>query len=354
MIDTWYLNHLVCPVDRTPLSLRDDGLISQAGRRYPIVEGIPVMLVEEAEQTIGVAYASLARAQGESLIDHKVAHLHLESLGISDKEKEELIELSRSGLSKIDPVVAFMVGATSGYTYKHLIGRLTDYPIPDLRLPVSTGVSLLDLGCNWGRWSIAAARKGYAVVGIDPSLGAVMAARRVAEALGLSNRYVVADARFLPFREAQFGVVFSYSVLQHLSKSDVQQVLQEVRRVLQANGRSLIQMPNWLGVRSLYHLFLRGFAKPRSFDVRYWSVSELKQVFEREIGPSEVSVDCYFGLGLQKSDQHLMPSTLRLAIEVSERLRLVSRKFGALTYLADSLYVRSLKSNYSSQPVTPV
>jgi cyclopropane fatty-acyl-phospholipid synthase-like methyltransferase len=40
------------------------------------------------------------------------------------------------------------------------------------------GKLLLDIGCSWGRWSISAARNGWCVVGIDPSLGAIMAARR--------------------------------------------------------------------------------------------------------------------------------------------------------------------------------
>ena len=66
-----------------------------------------------------------------------------------------------------------------------------------------------------GRWSIAAARKGFSVVGIDPSLGAVMAARRIAKELNLDIKYLVADGRFLPFRERQFKVAYSYSVLQH-------------------------------------------------------------------------------------------------------------------------------------------
>jgi len=75
-----------------------------------------------------------------------------------------------------------IIGATSGSSYKHLIGnpKLSEYPIPEISLPSASGALLLDLGCNWGRWSISAARNGYSVVGLDPSLGAVLAARRIA------------------------------------------------------------------------------------------------------------------------------------------------------------------------------
>jgi SAM-dependent methyltransferase len=74
------------------------------------------------------------------------------------------------------------------------------HPIPDIRLPQGQAKLLLDVGCSWGRWSIAARRKGYSPVGLDPSLGAVLAARRIADSLGLAFYGVVGDARILPFR----------------------------------------------------------------------------------------------------------------------------------------------------------
>lgn len=55
-IDPWLLSILVCPVTRT--SLRHDvaaaELISEAaGLAYPIRDGVPVMLVEEARPIAG-------------------------------------------------------------------------------------------------------------------------------------------------------------------------------------------------------------------------------------------------------------------------------------------------------------
>jgi uncharacterized protein YbaR (Trm112 family) len=72
-IDPKLLEILVCPVDKTPLEVIklpeaicarlvekyrehfkdeepvvEDGLVSPAGRVYPVVSGIPVMLVEDA------------------------------------------------------------------------------------------------------------------------------------------------------------------------------------------------------------------------------------------------------------------------------------------------------------------
>jgi len=50
-IDPWLLERLVCPLTRTPLRYdRQAGeLVSlAAGLAYPIRDGVPVMLVEEA------------------------------------------------------------------------------------------------------------------------------------------------------------------------------------------------------------------------------------------------------------------------------------------------------------------
>lgn len=52
-IDPWLLSILVCPMTRTPLRYDGDAqeLISDAaGLAYPIRDGVPVMLVEQARQ----------------------------------------------------------------------------------------------------------------------------------------------------------------------------------------------------------------------------------------------------------------------------------------------------------------
>lgn len=344
-MDDWYLENLVCPVDKTPLHFDPSHqmLVSEKGRRFPVVDGIPVMLVEEVEQTHDAASSSLEDAHNRRE-DDTDDPFYLATLGISAAQRADLASPAKSPTSAVDPVVAYLVGATNGNAYRDLVGKLQEYPIPDIRLPTACGAPLLDVGCNWGRWSVSAAKKGYAVTGIDPQLGAVMAARRVARQLNLEIRYVVGDARFLPFRDATFENVFSYSVLQHLDKSNAEKALGEVARVLETHGQSLIQMPNWLGTRSLYHQARRGFRAAKNFEVRYWTLSELRRTFERTIGRSSVSVDCYFGLGLQPSDRHLMSPLPRLATDVSDKLRLASEQVHLLKHLADSVYIHSQKA----------
>lgn len=50
MIDPKLLEILACPVCKTEVKLEGERLVCvKCGRRYPIRDGIPVMLVEEAE-----------------------------------------------------------------------------------------------------------------------------------------------------------------------------------------------------------------------------------------------------------------------------------------------------------------
>ena len=185
-LDPWYLSNLRCPLDHSTLSLDGTNLVSATGRRYPVVDGLPVMLIAEEEQTMGTARASIERAHGNAdVIDQRAPDYYLETLGISDEEKVRLAELATRHLGRIDPAVSILVCGTSGSAYAHLQGDtlLADYPIPRIGLPPGNGRTLLDIGCNWGRWCIAASRAGYRAIGIDPSLGAAMAARRVAQGL---------------------------------------------------------------------------------------------------------------------------------------------------------------------------
>jgi SAM-dependent methyltransferase len=237
-IDSWYVENLVCPRDHSRLILENDKLHCLNDQHgYPLVEGIPVMLLDDKEQTMELVYNSIRRAKGE-LVDLRSPDLYLESIGGSEEEKT--LAVSLVGKTKIDPIVSVIIGATSGNLYKAMIGKLESYPIPELRLENGHGKRLLDMGCNWGRWSIAAYKLGYQVVGIDPSLGAIMAARRVSNSMGCDIKYVVADGRFLPFNNKYFDVVFSYSVLQHLDRRNVELCLEEISRLLKNEGYSFI------------------------------------------------------------------------------------------------------------------
>lgn len=340
-MDQWLIKNLVCPRHKADLVFDASSLSCPRGCRYPVVDGIPVMLLPDAEQTMDLADASM----GLSQTANTDGGLYLDSLGVSAEQKQGILDLARKPHTGIDPVVSYLVGATNGIAYKSLVGKLCEYPIPDLRLAAASGARFLDVGCSWGRWSIAAARKGYQAVGIDPSLGAVMAARRVSRALGVNAVFIVGDARYLPIRTAAVDQVFSYSVLQHFSRTDASLAATEVGRVLKDAGSSLVQMPTKFGLRCLYHQARRGFSEGSGFAVRYWSIPALKRLFSSSIGKTRFTVDCFFGIGLQYSDIRLMPFGLKALVVASEMLRELSELFRPLVYLADSVYVSSTKDS---------
>jgi SAM-dependent methyltransferase len=275
------------------------------------------MLLEEAEATLAVCAKSIQQAQ-------QTAPPRVDSW---------------SDMSAVDPFVQNEIVGTNGNLYRHLVGTLPRYPIPVLRLPEAAGEIFLDIGCNWGRWCVAAARKGYRVIGIDPSLDAILAARRVAQQLGVTAHFLVADARFLPFRAGSFEVVFSYSVLQHFSESNVELVLTQIARVLKPPGICLVQMAGRYGVRNLLIQSRRGFRAPTKFEVRYWPPSALKRVFADRIGAVNIAVDGFFSLNSQPSDLDLLPWHYRLLVKISEGLRRISESQSWLVNLADSLYI---------------
>jgi SAM-dependent methyltransferase len=305
-----------------------------------MVHGVPILLVEGSDSTLWVMDRTRELTGAGSEDEYLV-----QTLGCSDEERDtvqRLLDEKRDW--PIDPVVNYMVCATNGILYGGLVGKLERYPIPELRLPPGDGKTFLDIGCNWGRWCVAAARKGYQPIGIDPSVGAVLAAQRVCRQLGVSARFAVADARRLPFAHGVVDCVFSYSVLQHFSRKDARESFVEIGRVLRNGGAFLIQMPNRWGVRCLQHQARRRFREGEGFEVRYWGLRALRELTEASIGPLRFEVDGFFGLGIQGMDRELMPTRYRAVIAASDFLQTVSRKVPFLTRIADSVYLRGVKS----------
>ena len=335
-IDSRLLAILACPRCHAGLDANGQGLRCAAGHEYPVADGVPVFLLPETEQTIGVASASYRAGQNGA-----GGPLYVETLGLTDRERALVERDFDGGGRSVDPVIAYLVGATSGLGYAKLIGNLSYYPIPRIPLEPGRGRLLLDIGCNWGRWSVSAARNGWRVVGLDPSLGALMAARR---AFGDEHEamFVCGDARFLPFKSAVFQQAFSYSVFQHFSEANAELALGEIGRVLCLGGHAKIQMAHRGGLRSAYVRRRRRHISG-VFDVRYWSLLQMRQVFDRTIGPSKIAAEAFGGLGLLKEDWRSVSARAKLLILASECSKTLACFFAPLTRLADSVYVVSQK-----------
>lgn len=127
-----------------------------------------------------------------------------------------------------------------------------DKYIASLKLP---GKKVLDVGCGVGAVVQALIREGVDGYGIDPCEPAIVQARQGC------GTFCVGEAIALPFEDAFFDAVGSFTVLEHVEDPDT--MLREMVRVLKPGGRIVIACPNFLRVVGLeaHHWHNRGAAR---------------------------------------------------------------------------------------------
>jgi SAM-dependent methyltransferase/uncharacterized protein YbaR (Trm112 family) len=317
---------LACPLHRTPLMHKDSQLLCESGCEYPVLDGIPFLLPAGVDQTDDDMFR--------------------ESFACAEKLKARRGDAGPATAPEggIDPRVQEYVAHTNSTLYKSVVGRLKAYPIPDFPMRASSpSAVLLDVGCGWGRWCCAAARAGFIPVGIDPSLPHLLAAQRVAKQLGHEAYFVVADSRYLPFLPGTFDAAFSFSVLQHFSRADVEHTLRSLAPAMKPGATSKLHILNWLGLRSLQVQLRRGFREgDRQFDTRYWSLPDALQIFRSVLGASRshIEVDGFF-VQARYEDRKLLTPANRLILDLSRLLTALSRAVPPLARFADNVFIVS-------------
>lgn len=98
----------------------------------------------------------------------------------------------------------------------------------------------LDLGCGTGRAFAPLAGAGYRVLGIDPMPRAVTAAQRRAAPENLPAWPLQGSAARLPLADGTIRFLFAVGTLYHLSARELAAALEEVCRVLHAQGRAVL------------------------------------------------------------------------------------------------------------------
>lgn len=99
------------------------------------------------------------------------------------------------------------------------------------------GGAVLDVGCGSGLFFPRAAGRVETVVGVDVSRMLLLKAKTHATQFG-NVQLVQADADHLPFKDASFSMVFSFTVLQNMPKP--QQSLRESKRVAKTEGALVV------------------------------------------------------------------------------------------------------------------
>ena len=323
-IDQWYLDNLVCPIDKSPVICENNQLhCLENSHSYSIFRGIPIMLVDKYQKT---------------------NNLHgLRSINIVDgREKLRFDFKSELKIGEIDPLVKNIIAETNSNFYAQASGKLKTYTIPDFPLSTKNKNLLLDIGCGWGRWCISANKSGFNTVGIDSCVESIMSAIRISKQLNIKSKYVVGDAKFLPFKKNLFDNCFSFSVFQHFIKEDVKKILDEINFTLKFEGICKIHMLNLYGLRSLSMLIKNFFKKHVYFQTDYWSPNDLINLFNNKIGDSKIIYISFFTQA-QYKDYYLFKPMHKLIFKISTVLNFIALKITFLRYFADNVYVISKK-----------
>lgn len=104
------------------------------------------------------------------------------------------------------------------------------------RMGVSIDGRIMDCGCGGGGMPLSLAEHAQFVVGIDPFNRFGEAGVKLAQDRGLRNlKFLLADGMALPFGAAEFDLVLSHAVIEHVP--DALRYLSECRRVTKPGGR---------------------------------------------------------------------------------------------------------------------
>jgi SAM-dependent methyltransferase len=195
---------LRCPACGAEISFgAEEALCAAGAHRYPVVEGIPVLVDEETLQ------ADPQYAGQRSYFD-------------SEFSRYDRYLLEHWRVSYLNRLRA--------------AGLLGD-----------SGSPLVDVGVGGSGYTvIEAARAGQPAIGCDLSLEGLLSARRFAAAEGVSDRvfWVCCSAEKLPLASASFGSGLAIAVIEHVP--DDLAALRELARVLKPGGRAWVTVPHAL------------------------------------------------------------------------------------------------------------
>lgn len=120
---------------------------------------------------------------------------------------------------------------SSTFTYgRKKIEELIDREIAGIPL----GTRVLDVGCGTGFNLVRLRRRGFSVVGLEPS----PEMRRLAEDNNPGVEIVAGDAEALPWPDGSFDLVLSIEVIRYLEGPD--KALAEMARVLRPGGVAIV------------------------------------------------------------------------------------------------------------------
>jgi SAM-dependent methyltransferase len=111
-------------------------------------------------------------------------------------------------------------------------------------LPLDPGSRLLDIGCGFGRHSIELARRGFDVLGIDPSAAMIAAARERAAAQAVQPEFRRLAGQDLQLQDEFAAAICLFTTLgQVTGQEDNRELLPRAFHALQPGGHLVLEIP---------------------------------------------------------------------------------------------------------------
>lgn len=147
---------------------------------------------------------------------------------------------------------------------------------------------ILDFGSGRGEFSVALAKLGGIVIGIDVGEDLIELSKQIAKINNVKCDFIVGNIRRLPFEDNVFDFVIGTAILHHLSKQGVVDSLSEAYRVLKPGGRALFIEPieNSKLFNFIQNLFPVG-KRPSILNKRKWK-DYLESVDDRPLSNNEL------------------------------------------------------------------
>lgn len=112
-------------------------------------------------------------------------------------------------------------------------------------LPNSSNI--LDIGCGAGRDALLLPGMGYQYIGVDFSEPMLEQARKLAP----NERFILGDMYALPLKNSSFEGFWAAASLLHIPKSEMGQILIEIRRIIKLGGIGFIAVKEGKGERTV-------------------------------------------------------------------------------------------------------
>lgn len=338
LLDQFIINNIICPnCKNDQLILKENLFCKDCDQMYPIIYGIPILITKKKCEYLNLNYHSN---------DFKVNILS------SDK-----FHVNNFGIIKY--IEKILIG-TNGLLYAN-IKNLKKYPIakiPFKKLNNNQSSNLLDIGCGWGRWTLDAAEKGYNSLGIDLSIDALIAAKKISEKLQITNcHFVCCDVIDLPLKKNTFDNIFSFSFLQHFSENNLKIILKNIANKMKDSSTFKTQMINKYSLRGLYNSFrIKYFQQTminkkiiekdrseKNFDVRYFSKKKIDKIFKENFFIKKFDNYSFFTQA-QFTDYFILSRKAKFFLIISFIFNTISKYFSILNLVSDN-FIYTLKKN---------